>query len=341
MKVTVGIIALNEQDNISALFDNLLSQTYPKQDTQIILVDSGSTDDTKGMMQRFAQEHGEYWSIKVLDNVGRVQPSGWNVVVDNADGEIIIRVDAHALIPDDFVAKNVECIESGEDVCGGRRINIINSSKASKQVLLMAENSMFGAGIAGYRRETTKEYVKTVAHACYKKQVFDKVGKFDERLLRAEDNDMHYRIRQAGYKICKSGEILSQYQTRPTFKGMVKQKFGNGKWIGVASAIKTPKMFSLYHFVPMLFVLGLFVATALLIPAIVDFARLWWLGLPFACGVGAYILCDLLLTLKSVIDYKTPLGLITLPFLFPILHISYGLGTWVGLATAGKYKEKK
>ena len=339
MKVTVGIIALNEEQNIGELFDNLLAQTYPKNETEIILVDSGSKDKTKQMMQAFADEHNEYWQVKVLDNIKGNQPAGWNVVIDNAEGEVIIRVDAHAMIPEDFVEQNIKCIESGEDVCGGRRDNVIRSDKLSHKILNMAENSMFGSGVAGYRREAKKEYVKTVAHACYKKSVLDEVGHFDERLVRAEDNDMHYRIREAGHKICMSGEIYSEYLTRPTLKGMIKQKYGNGKYIGIGSRLKTPKMFSLYHFVPMLFVLGLIVATALLIPGAIMWNSLWWLCLPYFAGVGLYVLLDLLLAVKSSIDYRQPLGLITLPFIFPMLHIAYGWGTIVGLLTAGKYKK--
>lgn len=339
MKVTVGIIALNEEQNIGELMDDMLNQTYAKDDIEIVFVDSGSSDNTKQMMQDFAQEHmSEFWNIKVLDNPKGNQPSGWNVVIDNADGEIIIRLDAHTIVPKDFVEENVKCIQSGEDVCGGRRKNIIRDTSRSKILLDLAENSMFGSGVASYRRETKKEYVKSVAHACYKKEVFDKVGHFDERLPRAEDNDMHYRIRQSGYKICMSGEIYSEYLTRPSLKGMLKQKYGNGKWIGVASVLKTPKMFSLYHFIPMIFVLGLILSTVLLIPAIIMWNSLWWLALPFFVGVGAYVLLDLLLSVKASIDGKQLLGLLVLPWLFPMLHIAYGWGTIVGLVTARKYE---
>ena len=338
MKVTVGIIALNEEKYLGGLLESLIQQTYPKDHTQIVLVDGGSTDNTKQIMQQFANDNNEYWSIKVLDNPKRIQPAGLNVVIDNADGDVIIRLDAHSLAPNDFVENNVKCIQSGEDVCGGMVKKIVQSKKTIPILLDLAENSMFGGGIASYRRETKKEYVNSIAQGCYKKEVFDKVGHFDERLPRAEDNDIHYRIRQAGYKVCKSSDIFTEYITRPSLKGMLKQKYGNGKWIGVASAIKTPKMFSLYHFIPMLFVLGVIVATALLVPAIALWSSVWWLALPFFVGVGAYVLLDLLLSLKASIDGKQPLGLVVLPWLFPMLHIAYGWGTIVGLVTAKKYK---
>lgn len=338
MKVTLGIIALNEQDNIDNLFENVLNQTFPKSDTEVVLVDGGSTDETKHMMLDFAEKHNEYWHVKVLDNPKRIQPAGWNVVINNAEGDVIIRVDAHAMIPDNFIENNVKCIEGGESVCGGIRNNVIKSDKISKKLLNMAENSMFGSGIASFRRGSSKKYVNTIASACYKKTVFDEVGLFDDRLVRAEDNDMHYRIRKAGYRLCMSDDIHSDYLTRPTLKGMIKQKYGNGKYIGIASIIKTRKMFSLYHFIPLLFVIGLFVVTAMLIPGIVMWDNLWWLCLPFVAAVGAYVLLDVLLSIKSSVSYKQPAGIFVLPFIFPLLHIAYGLGTVAGLLTAGQYK---
>ena len=339
MKVTIGIIAYNEEKNIVSLLESLKAQTYPKEETEIILVDGKSTDRTKTLMLDFKNSNLDYWKIKVIDNEKRIQPAGLNVILDNMEGEIIIRIDAHSKLPPNFVEENVRCIESGEDVCGGKIVKVLNEDKGLvKQILLTAENSMFGSGIASYRRDGDTEYVKTIAHACYKKEVIDKVGKFDERLQRAEDNDMNYRVREAGYKICKSDKISSEYYTRPTLKGMLKQKYGNGKYIGIGSIIKTSKMFSLYHYIPMLFVIGLIVSTALFVPGLMMWNEFWWLTIPFIAGVGLYIIIDLSLTIKSSINYKQPLGLLLLPLLFPLLHISYGLGTIVGFCTARKYK---
>ncbi len=328
--VSLCVIALNEERNIGRLFENILAQDYDHSMIEVVLVDSGSTDDTKSMMLGFAEKTEGFYGIKVLDNVRKIQPTGWNVAISNSVGELIIRVDAHAIIPNDFVRQNVECIQSGESVCGGRRINIIEGGDFGKKVLLMAENSMFGSSVATYRNSDKKQYVKTVAHACYKREVFDKVGLFNENLLRSEDNELHYRIRKGGYNICMSDRICSEYQTRATLKGMLKQKWGNGKWIGITSMRLTPKIFSLYHFVPLLFVMVALACAVLFgisfIPSIP-----WWLCLPFAVGVGLYLLMDVLLTLKSCKDYKEWRGILVLPFLFPLLHFAYGFGTAQGI----------
>ncbi|MDE6275157.1 MAG: glycosyltransferase family 2 protein [Clostridia bacterium] len=328
--VSLCVIALNEEQNIGRLFDNILAQDYDHSKIEVVLVDSGSTDSTKIMMQEFAEKTDGYYGIKVLDNVGKIQPSGWNVAIKNSVGELIIRVDAHAIIPDNFVRENVECIASGESVCGGRRINIIEGENFGKKVLLMAENSMFGSGVATYRSSDKKQYVKTVAHACYKREVFDNVGLFNEKLLRSEDNELHYRIRKHGYNICMSDRISSEYQTRATLKGMLKQKWGNGKWIGITSMRLTPKIFSLYHFVPLLFVMAAILCAVLFGISFVPVIP-WWLCLPFVAGVGLYFIIDVLLTLKSCKDYKEWRAVFVLPFIFPLLHFAYGLGTLQGV----------
>lgn len=340
IRVSLCVIALNEEENITRLLDNIRAQDYDHSETEIVLVDSGSKDKTKEIMTAFAQEENGFANVLVLDNPKRIQASGWNVAITNSTGELIIRVDAHAIIPANFVSENVACIDSGEDVCGGRRVNVINGDSKAKKVLLMAENSMFGSGVATYRNSDKKQYVKTVAHACYKREVFEKVGLFNESLLRSEDNEMHYRIRQSGYKICMSDRIYSEYQTRATLKGMLKQKWGNGKWIGITSVRKTPSIFSLYHFVPCIFALAAVVCIILFGISFIPQVP-WWLCLPFVCGVGLYLLIDLLLTLKSCKDYKEGIGLLCLPFLFPMLHFAYGLGTLWGLTIAPFVKVDK
>ena len=239
IRVSLCVIALNEQENIGDLFADITKQTYDHAKTEIVLVDSGSEDDTRKMMSEFKRD-SDFASVKILDNPLKIQAGGWNTAITNASGELIIRVDAHARIPEDFVQENVNCIDSGEDVCGGRRINVIKGDSVGKKILLMAENSMFGSGVAAYRNSDKKQYVKTVAHACYKQEVFRKCGLFNTGLLRSEDNEMHYRIRKNGYKICMSDKIHSRYLTRASLKGMLKQKWGNGKWIGITAVRKTP-----------------------------------------------------------------------------------------------------
>lgn len=329
MKISVCVIALNEGENIKDLFSDLEKQDFPHEEIEIVLVDGNSEDNTRQLMVDFQTKAVGFGNVLVLDNPKRIQASGWNIAIKASSGELILRIDAHARIPSDFVRKSVECIESGEDVCGGRRINIIKGETAKDQLLLLAENSMFGSGIAPYRHVQKKQYVKTLAHACYRRDVFEKVGLFNENILRAEDNELHYRIRQAGYRFCLSDEITSEYLTRSSLSGMIKQKYGNGKWVGITAKSFTPKIFSFYHFVPFLFVLGL-IGGLLLSFVPVFFSSLWWFALPLGILFGIYFLADCILTISCAVNSQKWYSLL-LFFLFPLLHISYGWGTLIGL----------
>ena len=326
--VTVGVIAYNEHRYLPDLIVDLLNQTYPKNLTEIILVDGNSTDDTWSIMKSFQEEHlGEYRGIQVLGNPKRIQPAGWNVVISNFTSDVLLRIDAHARLPEDFIEKNMICINSGEAVCGGPRENIIDEDTPWKKMLLTAEQSMFGSGFASYRQETgTKKEVKSLFHGAYRKDVLDSVGLFNEKLIRTEDNEFHYRIRKAGYRICYDPSIHSYYQTRNSLKGMLKQKYSNGLWIGKTLFI-CPGCLSLFHLVPFAFVIAIFITTVLALCGITWLAKALWL---------AYGAANIAMTLMSVADAKKPSpAFLALPVVFFLLHVCYGVGTIVGILRRG------
>lgn len=331
MIISVGVVAYNEQKVLPDLLECIKNQDYPHNQMEVVLIDSCSEDDTKKIMEKFREENQDFINVQVLDNPKKIQAAGWNVAIKNYKGDVIIRVDAHATIPKEFVRKNAEVLEKGEYVSGGVRPNIIDESTPWKETLLLAEQSMFGSSIAPYRRSEKKSYVKSVFHGAYKREVFDKVGLFNEQLGRTEDNEIHYRIRQEGYKICYSSDIISYQHTRSSLKAMLKQKYGNGYW--VALTLKAcPKCLSIYHFVPLCFVLGIIgtsVFTAFGFPFL---AYLMW-GLYWLAAVGMSIL--------SVKDVKKTWYQLALPFLFFLLHISYGIGSLVGIIKLPFWKYKR
>ena len=161
LKVTLGVIAYNEEKYLPQLMECILKQTYPQKLMEIVLVDGHSEDNTYYLMKKFEDKYKNVFdNIVVCENKKRTQPSGWNVVIEHMAGDVLIRIDAHAIISDNFVECNVRCLESGESVCGGPRTNIIDEDTPWKRTLLTAEQSMFGSGIAPYRRKSNeKKYV--------------------------------------------------------------------------------------------------------------------------------------------------------------------------------------
>lgn len=321
MLVSFCVIAYNEEKALDSLFKDIIAQDYPHEKMEIVLVNAMSTDQTRKKMEEFSKEDHGFRRVVVLDNKKKIQAAGWNVAITAAKGDVILRIDAHTMIPSDFVSKNIQCIISGENVTGGRRPNVVEDETPWKHTLLLAESSMFGSSIAPYRKGNHKTYVKSVFHGAYRKEVFEKAGLFNENLGRTEDNEMHYRIRKAGYKICFNPDIISYQNIRNSWCGMLKQKYGNGHWIGLTLGV-CPGCFSIHHFVPLAFVLALILTGIIVL--------LGNTGM-FVCLCVLYVIVDLLMSVLAVQRQKWYNYYLMLPLIFLSLHLAYGVGTLIGI----------
>lgn len=323
MRISFIIVAYNAAGSIGALLDDLLAQTIPAAQIEALLVDSASTDATAQIMRDFAARAP--FEVKVLSNPKRWLASGINVALAAAGGDAIIRLDAHARIPADFLEKNLRALAQGEDIVGG----CVAGGKPNtvwESVMRTVDTSRFCGGAAPFRNGGEARYVDTLAYALYRREVYDTVGLYDERLRRTEDNDMHYRMRRAGYKFYFSPDIISYHSARPTLRGQLCQKWGNGYWIGRTMRIQ-PRCFAPRHLAPAALVLAL-LGGLLLLPL-----TAW----PLALLLLTYFALDLGFAVKGAIAQERGrlLALLTLPFLFPAVHIVYGAGTLAGML-AGK-----
>ena len=322
MTVSLCVIAYNEEKVIENIINDIKNQDYSHDKMEIILVDGNSSDNTRNIMEQFKASDNSFKNIQVINNPKRKQASSWNEAIKASNEDIIIRVDAHASIPKNFVSLNVKCIESGENIAGGPRPNMVEDKTPWKETLLLAESSMFGSSIAPYRRNGEKTYVKSMFHAAYKREVFAKVGGFNENLGRTEDNEIHYRIRKAGYKFCLDPSIVSYQHTRSDLKSMIKQKYGNGYWIGLTLGV-CPECLSIYHFVPFAFVIGIIVTSILGMFNMLLLGKIMW------CAYG---ILAIVMSIVAIINNKNKhITNILLPILFFILHLSYGVGTCIGI----------
>lgn len=319
MKISFIVVAYNAAGSLGALLEDLLAQTIPHEQIEALLVDSASADATRAIMLDFAK--AAPFEVKVLENPKRWLASGINVALGAATGDAIIRLDAHARIPKDFLRNNLRALERGEDIVGGCVLGSAPSG-AWESVLRTVDTSRFCGGAAPFRNGGEARYVDTLAYALYRREVYDKVGLYDERLRRTEDNDMHYRMRKAGYRFYFSPDIVSYHAARATMRGQLRQKWGNGYWIGRTMRIQ-PRCFAPRHLIPALFVLAL-LCCLLLLPL-----RAW----PLLLLLSAYLACDLVFAVRGACSQETGrlLALLTLPFLFPAVHVVYGVGTLAGL----------
>jgi len=330
MKLSFIIVALNSEKALDRSLSSLILQDYPHNEIEVILVDGLSSDNTKQMMLDFQQNESSFGRIVVKDNPGRFLACGWNVALKEVTGEIVLRVDAHTEFPKDFVSKNIKCIDGGESICGGRVISILEDDSQMNRVMLEAENSMFGGGFSFFRRGEVCKYTNTLAFAAYKKEVFDAAGPYNERLVRTEDNDMHYRMQQAGYKFFFNPDIVSYRYCRSTFSKLVRQKYLNGYWVGLTMGVQ-PKAFSIFYLVPLVFVLGLvfFVLLSIVTP---------W---PLVAYLSAYCLVLILSLAAAMAKSGFYPALLLLPLILLSLHVGYGVGTLKGLIVLPFWKKEK
>ncbi len=324
-RVSLIVVAYNAAAYLPSLFDDILAQQFLPAELELVLVDGASTDDTKRLMLDFAASAP--MDVQVLDNPKRTLPCGCNVALAAARGELIVRVDAHASIPPDFLHKNVAAIDAGHDIVGGHVAATPPRSDA-EAVLVALDTSRFAGGAAAFRNVGGERPVDTLAYAMYKKSVYDRVGRYDERLARTEDNDMHARMRAAGYQFYYVPDIHSRHTARRTLPGMLRQKWDNGRWIGLSLGI-APRAFSPRHVVPALFVL------ALVACGLAACCGLTWplitLAIAYAgCALG-FAVFDALRSPRA----KLRVGL-CLPPLYVAVHLAYGIGTLVGLCGAAR-----
>lgn len=320
MTVTVCVVAKNEERTLPRLLEDIRQQTYPAEEMEVLFVDSLSEDGTRKIMEKFAEENPQYRRVAVLTNEKGNLPAGWNVALRNFEGDVIVRIDAHARIPEDFVQKNVECLEGGESVSGGPRPNLPEEDTPWQRLLLSAESSMFGSSISDFRRGEERKYVKSLFHGAYRREVFEKVGFFNEKLGRTEDNEMHYRMRKAGYRLCFDPSIHSWQYTRSSLRGMMKQKYGNGYWVALTLKV-CPKCLGIYYFVPFAFVLGILFTTVRAALGKPRMAILMW---------TAYCSAAIAMSWAAVRKEAKHLCQLLLPVIFFLLHVSYGVGSLVG-----------
>ncbi|MBQ9010160.1 MAG: glycosyltransferase [Clostridia bacterium] len=320
MKISFVVVAYNAAASLPSLFKDLLHQDYPHNLVEVLLVDSGSGDNTKAVMEDFARTSG--FTVRILDNPKRWLAPGCNVALSVATGEAVIRLDAHAHIPPDFLSSSVAAL-AGRDIVGGAVLSTAPSNWR-EAVFRALDTSRFCGGAASFRNTGRAREVKSLAYELCRTSVYVKVGPYDERLQRTEDNDMHYRMRRAGFHLYFDPTIISWHTARKSLSGQLSQKWGNGVWIGRTLYIQ-PGCFEIHHLIPMLFTL---VFVFLLFFAL-------YRPLPLVCLCLFYLLFDLIFAAEAAKESpvgKIPVFLFT-PFLFPLVHFTYGFGTIFGLMT--------
>jgi len=328
-KVTLMIVVRNEREYIEKSLNSFLSQTYPENLTEILLIDGMSTDGTKEWLQDKVKElKNKGVDIKLFDNPGKILATGWNIGIRNASGDIVCRIDAHSEIYPDYIEKGVKTLlemKNEKIICAGGILEHIGDGIKGKAIANLLSSS-FAVGNSPFRTDSnfrpkfsSPKFTDTAVYGLYWKKVFEEVGYFDENLKRNQDIALHSKILERGYKFVTNPEMRIRYYVRNTIRKLLKKAYSDGYWV-----IFSKKAF-LRHKIPMVFVLYLILA---ILGAVFwlsfDFPFILYLG--YLIPLFVYFLGTIYFSIKDGKSYCK----ILLPVLFPLFHISYGLGSLKG-----------
>ncbi|MBI5303630.1 MAG: glycosyltransferase family 2 protein [Chloroflexi bacterium] len=320
-QVTVILPIRNEARYIARTLESLLTQDYSQEKIEILVVDGMSGDGTRQIVTEFEQRDSR---IRLLDNSQQIVPAAMNKGIRAARGTIVIRVDGHTVIAQDYVRRCVvQLATTGADNVGGPMR--AESDTWIGNAIVLATSSPFGVGGARFHYAETPGWVDTVYMGAYRREVFDRIGLFDEELVRNQDDELNFRLIQAGGKIWLDPQIRSTYYSRSTLRGLWKQYFEYGFWkVRVIQKHRRPA--SWRHLVPATFVLALFVSTLASI-----FVQS---PIPFPAVACPYVLASLFISLTIAAREGWRYAPI-LPLAFATMHVAYGVGFLAGIARFG------
>lgn len=316
--VSVILPCRNESGYIEDCLKSILAQESPDGGFEIIVADGVSNDGTREFLERFCAENPK---VRLLNNPGRIVSTGLNAALREARGEVIVRMDAHTVYAPDYIKQCLAVLrETGADNVGGPMCTTATTYK--ERAIRAVFHSPFAVGGARSHNPDYEGFVDTVIYGCWRKSIFDRVGNFDEDLVRNQDDEHNLRISRNGGKIYQSPRIRSWYHVRDSFKTVFRQYMQYGYWkVLVIRNHRLPA--SIRHVIPAAFVgaLGLLLV-----------AGLFWRPALLAATILAGVYLTAVLFASIVAAGRTEWKLVpVLPFAFGCFHLGYGYGFLRGI----------
>lgn len=304
----------NEEKYIAKCIDSILAQDYPKDDLEVIFVDGMSKDRTREIVAEYTNK---YAFIRLIDNPARIVPPAMNIGIRASKGDIIIRLDAHAIFPSNYfseLVKNLIALEA-ENVGGVCRTLPVDDSLVSQSIAAVLSSS-FGMGNSHFRIGASNVMeVDTVPFGCFHRSLFERIGYFDEELIRNQDDEFNGRIIKNGGKIYLLPQLVIDYYARDKVHKVWKMFYQYGLFKPLVNR-KLGSPATTRQFFPLLFVLGLVIGPII---------SLFYLPL-FYVYFSVLILYFGLATYFSATHTKNIKRILLQVWIYFVVHFAYGWG---------------
>jgi len=323
--LSVLIPCRNEVESLGRCLASVIASDYPVDRLEVLVVDGESTDGARDVIARWARRHA---CIRMLENPDRTTPAALNRGIAAARGEIIARLDAHAAITPTYLSRAVAYLETtAADQVGGVMETCAQRAGPWTGAVIAALTHPLGVGGSRFRTQRPESgeeprWADTVFCGCWRREVFERIGGFNERLERGQDMELNQRLRRTGGKILLAPELAVYYYARAELGPFVKHNWTNGTWAVLPFAYARGAPVRARHLAPLALVLTLLVAP--------------WAFVVYAAAILAA-------SAQVAWAERRWRYLAQMPVAFASLHLPYGAGSlWgvVRVAVAGLGKGK-
>ena len=315
-RVSVIVPCRNEERFIRACLERILATTYPADRLEILVADGRSDDATREIVTELAARHPH---LRLLDNPLRITPAALNLAIRAARGEVIVRMDAHAYFPPEYITRLVTALdETGAEIVGGAIDTRPADATATAEAIALAMRHPFGVGNSSFRIGTAaRRPVDHIPFFACRRALFDRVGLFDEELLRNQDGEFSSRVRRQGGQIVLIPEARAEYFARDSLGKLARMFFQYG-YYKVLTAHKLRRLMTVRQVVPPVFLLALIIAavTTVWIPAG---------GYALVTLVASYLAAVTVASLHAARGRSVRCAAVLLAA-FPIMHFGHGIG---------------
>lgn len=322
--VSVVVPVRNEEQHIEACLERLLAQDYPRERLEILVVDGRSSDRTRAIVKTVAAHHPDA-SVRLLDNPERTVPHAMNTGIRAARGAVIVRMDGHSIPTPDYVALSIAALERSGAANVGGVFEAKGATPFGEAVAVATENSI-GAGDARYRIGGVPGNVDTVPYGAFRREVFERIGLFDESLTRNQDYELNVRIRGAGERVYFDPAIRCTYTPRGTVRSLWSQYFQYGWW-KVETIRRHPGSLRWRQLVP-----PAFVAVVLLLAIASPWSAI--AATLLAATLAVYLL-TLTVVARRIAPPRATVGRVLVAFL--VLHFAWSVGFLLNVVSLGRY----